>query len=224
MRELSVFVDESGGQNGISRYLLITLVLHDQSKNISDAISSYEGSLMAKGLPDIPFHASPLMYGKDLYFQLEHETRHQLFSAFFVFVRKLQVSYKTFVYRRSEVKDASDFIARFKRDLVVFLVDNLAMFQSFENVKIYYDNGQQMVTQALHGAIEFVLSKQAIMYKKASPSDYRLSQVADFLCTIELAAIKYDAHEETSSDVKLFGNARMFKRNYLRHLRRKSLG
>ncbi len=223
VRELSIFVDESGGQNGISKYMLITLVLHDQSKAISDAISSYEDSLAAKGLPNIPFHASPLMYGKDLYSKLDHETRHRLFSAFFVFVRKLDISYKFFAYRRSEVKGVSEFIARFKRDLVVFLVGNLEMLQGYDGVKIYYDNGQHMVTQALHEAIEFVLSKQAILYKKASPSDYRLSQVADFLCTAELAAIKYDAHEETASDVKLFGNARMFKRNYLRHLRRKSL-
>ncbi|MGN0262723.1 MAG: DUF3800 domain-containing protein [Eggerthellaceae bacterium] len=224
MAELSVFVDESGGQNGTSKYCLVTLVLHNQLDSIETLIASYESSLKEKNLPDIPFHASPLMYGKDRYRDIDHETRHRLFSCFFILVRKLPISYKTFAYRRSEVENTNTFIARLKKDLVIFLVDNLAFFQSFEKVKLYYDNGQSMVTSALHSAIEFAISKQAVLYRNASPSDYRLSQVADFLCTMELAAIKYAAHEETSSNVKIFGNAKMFKRNYLRLIRRKELG
>ena len=223
LKELSIFVDESGGQNGRSKYVLMTLVLHDQSESIVSAIQNYEGSLASKGLPDIPFHASPLMYGKDAYFSLDHETRHRLFSSFFVFTRKLPIAYKTFAYRRDELSEPEAFTARLKRDLVVFLVDNLESFQSFDKAKIYYDNGQHMITEALHAAIEFTLSKQAVLYRKASPSDYRLAQVADFLCTIELAAIKYEKHEQTSTDEKIFGSAKMFKRNYLRFIRRKSL-
>ena len=98
MDELSVFIDESGGQNGISKYVLMTLVFHDQSASL---IGEYESSLALKGLPDIPFHTSPLMYGKGAYSNLDHETRHRLFSSFFVLVRKLPTSYKTFSYHRS---------------------------------------------------------------------------------------------------------------------------
>ena len=43
MRELSIFVDESG------RYLL-TVVMHDQSEIITNSIEAYEGALRAKGL------------------------------------------------------------------------------------------------------------------------------------------------------------------------------
>ena len=202
----------------------MTLVLHDQADGIMELIGGYERSLRGKELPDIQFHASPLMYGKGDYENMNHEMRHRLFSSFFVFVRRLPIRYKTFAYRRSELEDPGAFAARLRRDLVVFLVDNLGYFQSFDAVKIYYDNGQHMITEALHGAIDFVFSKQVTLYRKASPADYRLSQVADFLCTIELAAIKYEHNEETSSDVKLFGNAKMFKRNYLRLIRRKVLG
>ncbi len=223
MRELSIFVDESGGQNGRSKYVLMTVVFHDQNALIGDSIRAYESSLASRGLPDIPFHASPLMYGKDAYAGLEHETRHRMFSSFFVFARKLPVSYKTFAYRRSQLSDPEVFAARLKRDLVVFLVDNLETFQGFDKVKIYYDNGQHMITEALHGAIEFALSKQAVLYRKASPSEYRLAQVADFLCTVELAAIKYESHEETATDTKIFGSAKAFRRNYLRLIRRKTL-
>ena len=67
MRELSIFVDESGSDGLSDRHYLLTVVMHDQSENIANSIAAYEGALRAKGLPDIPFHASPLMNGKDQY-------------------------------------------------------------------------------------------------------------------------------------------------------------
>lgn len=212
MKELSIFVDESGGQNGISKYCLITIVLHNQEDFLHSYINSYENALSNKGLPNIPMHASPLLYGKGDYAHLDHETRHQLLASFFVFCRKLPIQYKTFVYRRSEIIDTSAFIARLKRDIAVFLVDNLQFFQSFAKVKIYYDNGQHMISEALHEAINFALAKDSILFKKASPPNYRLFQAADFLCTIELAAVKYGNREETKTDTKMFGNATSFKK------------
>lgn len=142
-------MDESGGQNGISQRVLMTLAAHDQSTPIGGLLSEYERFLSDKSLPDIPFHARPLMYGKDAYAGLDHETRHRLFSSFFVLVRRLPVSYKTFAYRRSEPSGPAAFTARLKRDAAVFPVDNLGFFQSFDGVKIYYDNGQHIITEAL---------------------------------------------------------------------------
>lgn len=54
MRELSIFVDESGSDGLSDRYYLFTVVMHDQSDSIADSIAAYEGALRAKGLPDIP--------------------------------------------------------------------------------------------------------------------------------------------------------------------------
>ena len=115
------------------------------------------------------------------------------------------------------------FIARFKRDLVVFLTDNLEYFQSFDKVKIYYDNGQQMVTSALHGAIDYVLSKDAVLYRMASALDYRLFQAVDYLCTLELTDLKFRDKCLMVTDVKVFGeDYQKFKQNHLKRIRRKS--
>ena len=91
---------------------------------------------MAKGLPDIPFYASPLIYGKDAYGDLDLATRKRLLASFFVLTRRLPVSYKTLAYRRTEVPDLDGLIARIRRDLVVFVTDDLAFFQSYDNIKI----------------------------------------------------------------------------------------
>lgn len=66
MRELGIFIDESGGDGLSDRHYLLTVVMHDRSESIAGSIESYEGTLRAKGLPDIPFHASPLMNGKNM--------------------------------------------------------------------------------------------------------------------------------------------------------------
>ncbi len=224
MGELSIFVDESGSQSGHSRFCLVTLLFHNQSDSIGELISAYELDLSAKSLPDIPFHASPLMNGHDDYEGMDLADRKRLLSSFEGFARKCPVSYKCFTYKRSEVRSPETFITRFKRDLVVFLSDNLSYFQSFGKVKIYYDNGQQMVTSALHGAIDFVLSKNAVLYRMATAQDYRLFQAADYLCALELANLKFLDKSLTETDAKVFGaDYQAFKQNHLKRFRRKVL-
>ncbi len=78
MRELSIFVDESGSDGLSDRHYLLTVVMHDQSNSMADSIRSYESALHAEGLPDTPFHASPFMNGKDLYSGLDPRTRKKL--------------------------------------------------------------------------------------------------------------------------------------------------
>ncbi len=48
-----------------------------------------------------------------------------------------------------------------------------------------------MVTEALHGAIDFILSKEAVLYRAADSREYPLSQVADCVCTLELTDLKF---------------------------------
>ena len=65
--EISLFADESGESGTESKYYLLTLVFHEQDADISRPISIYENDLRAKGLPNIPLHACPLMNGHDGY-------------------------------------------------------------------------------------------------------------------------------------------------------------
>ncbi len=219
--ELSVMVDESGSED--SRYYLVTLVFHDQAKDISGPIALYEAALRQKGLPDVPLHASPLMNGHDDYRGMGIEQRKRMLSAFFMMFQHMPVRYRTLFYVKREVSDRDALTARIRRDIVNLIFDELAYFQSFDAVKVYYDQGQGIVTKAIHDAVEYALSKNAIVYRDASPAQYRLVQVADLLCTLELTEIKYQAHEQTATDEKVFGTHGRFKKLYLRVARRKLL-
>lgn len=50
-----------------------------------------------------------------------------------------------------------------------FLFDNLAELQAYDAVKVYYDNGQHSIAESLHLAIEYALSKDAVVYRSGNP-------------------------------------------------------
>lgn len=222
MTEMSIMCDESGEWGKRSEYYLITLVFHDQSALLGEHISRYETRLSSARLPDIPFHAGPLLNGHDDYEGMPLEERKRLLLAFFTMCRNLPFTYVTFAHRKDVFDgDKLRFEAQLKRDLANHLLTHLDVFQQYDAIKVYYDNGQQIVSNALHAAIDYALSKDAIIYRNSSPKDYRLEQAADFLCMIELTALKYQAGKDTATDRKVFGTWRQFKQNYLKPMRRK---
>ena len=170
MRELSIFVDESGSDGLSDRYHLLTVVMHGQSDSIANSIEAYEDALRAKGLPDIPFHASPLMNGKDPYYGLDLRTRKMMLGSFRVFFRHMPVKYHTFAYATKQFASLDKLAGAMRRDLVNFLFDNLAELQTYDTVKVYYDNGQHSIAESLHRAIEYALSKDAVVYRSAPHS------------------------------------------------------
>lgn len=207
-----------------ARYFILTLVLHDQNEGIAKNISIYEQSLIAADVPNIPFHSEPLLNGHGAYEDLTLEHRKKLLISFASLVRFLPITYKTFVYQRSHFDSLGKLGTRMKRDISSLFFDNLEFFQSFDHVKLYYDNGQDIVKHALYDSVESVLSKQAIEKKRTTMTEYRLAQVADYLCTIELAAVKYAAKENGRTYDKFFGGVGSFKKNWLKQARRKSIG
>lgn len=201
---------------GSEGYYLLTVVFHDQGEDVRQYFDRYEQDLSAKGLPDIPMHASPLLNGHGDYEDIDPKTRKRLLMSFLFMARRLPIRFHTFSYRKSEYPDPVALEGRIKRDLVNLLFDHLAYFQSFESVKIYYDGARHEVTQALRAAVSYALSKEAIVYRDANYRDFRLFQVADLLCTLELTGIKYENHAETATDRRAFGDARSFNRNFMR--------
>lgn len=220
MAEISLFVDESGESGAESKYYLLTLVFHEQDAALDKQIALYERSLREKGLPDIPLHASPLLNGHDDYRNIDIQDRKQLLQCFFTMLQHMPIKYHTFAYKKCEFGDGRELVARMKRDVVNLVFDNLEYLQRFEKVKVYYDDGQQVVTQSLHDAVEYALASGAVMYKDGSPREYRLAQVADLICALELTAMKYEAGEQTKTDGRFFGSCGSFKKNYLRKIRK----
>ena len=63
-RTLSIFVDESGILNEserISRYYILTLLLHDQDFKIDKFVRELDRSLDSVGIANLCFHTGPII-------------------------------------------------------------------------------------------------------------------------------------------------------------------
>lgn len=221
MAELSIFIDESGDLGEVSAHYLLALIFHEQDADISQNIERYELSLSDRTLDRIPMHVNPLINGNDNYRNLSKETRSRMLSVFRVFAMDLPFTYRCIAYKKSELgKQVDKFSERAKRDIEQIVNGNLAYFQSFDSIKIYYDNGQSEITSIIRKVFAETLFKDAIMHRNADPEKFYLLQVADYVCTLELTEIKYQKHAETSTDRIFFGTHATFRKNFLKRLRK----
>ena len=57
-----------------------------------------------------------------------------------------------------------------------------------------------------------------VEFKKVTPSDYRLFQVADLVCTLKLVELKMNNNMLSLSEKNFFEDLRTLKKNYLKPL------
>lgn len=134
------------------------------------------------------------------------------------FTRSLDIKYKTCIVEKKQAKDSMSLTIALSKQLSRFLNDNLLFFQNFDRVVIYYDNGQVELNRILASVFAVILPHAE--FKRVLPAQYRLFQVADLLCTMELISIKAEHCILSKSETAFFGNIRDLKKNYLKPLSR----
>ena len=91
MKELSIFVDESGdfGQYSYhSPYYLFALVLHDQSVEIEQAVSDLDRKMTEHGFPIHAIHSGPIIRNEGFYKNYSSDDRKRLFNDLLFFTKK----------------------------------------------------------------------------------------------------------------------------------------
>lgn len=223
--ELSIFIDESGDFGGYEPHAplyLMTLVFHDQSKDISKQVEHLKKRVVEAGFDrEHAIHAGPLIRREKDYAHLKMPDRKRLFRRLFDFARICDIGYKTFVFREREFLDHDAMVSRMSRELGLFVRNNLEFFQSFDNLIVYYDNGQKEITTIINAVFNVLVSAEI---RKVRPSDYSLFQAADMFCTLELVTAKLEAGQGLSkSENEFFNGARRLKKDYLKPLMDKRL-
>ena len=103
MRELSIFVDESGDFGEYEKhapYYIITMVLHDQSVDISNEILKLNEALKNMGYGnDQAIHTEPLIRREEPYRYFQPNERRAIFSKLFYFTLGCDIKFKSFIYR-----------------------------------------------------------------------------------------------------------------------------
>ncbi len=81
MKELSIFVDESGDfgeYNSRAPFYIISLVMHDQEVDLSENLTSLERQLQYIGLPDHCVHAGPIIRSEHEYKEFDLADRQKI--------------------------------------------------------------------------------------------------------------------------------------------------
>lgn len=145
--------------------------------------------------------------------------RRAIFSKLYYFTLGCDIRYKTFVFRKSEYKNIFKLEARMAKEISQFIRENLIYFQGFEKVILYYDNGQHELNRILNAVLATELTDYDA--RRVLPSDYRLFQVADLICTLELLRLKIEHGDLSKSERWIFYSKRDLKKDFLKGIHKK---
>ena len=222
MKELSIFIDESGDFGDYSfhsPYYIITMVFHDQTEDIQKQIKHLDMELSYLGLNNLCIHTGPIIRKEEVYKEMDVFERRRIFNKMMAFIRSIDIRYKCFFIEKKHIGDVVEATGKLSKQISRFIRDHYDDFLSFDDVKLYYDNGQVEVSKLLASVFNALL--QNPVFRKVLPSDYKLFQVADFICTMELVKLKLENNQFSKSEMNFFGNIRDLKQNYLKHLNKK---
>lgn len=223
-KTLSVFIDESGDFGPYdfhAPYYLVAMILHNQDIDITRNINELDNHLSNLGYGKHAIHTGPLIRRESVYSNDIMEDRKRLFNALFHFARKLNFKYVCTKIRKNECQDMITMTSKLSRSIADVIRKNQKFWEQFEHIIIYYDNGQIELTKILVSVFNALYAH--VEFRKVRPVDYKLFQVADLVCTIELLTEKADANLFTRSEREFFCSPRDFKKNYSKQLLKKHL-
>jgi hypothetical protein len=223
MNELSIFVDESGDfgtYQAHSPFYLFTLVFHNQKFSVKNQIEHLKHRLPDLGFDENHcFHAGPIIRREGDYQYLSITNRRRCLNSILTFATNSDISYTTVSVEKKHMVDTIDLTVALSKRLRTFICNEYSFFMQFDRIIVYYDNGQTELNKLL-ATIFTVLLPQA-EFRKVVPADYRLFQVADLFCTLELIHLKFNNHIMSKSEEAFFGSMRDMQKNYLKPMFKK---
>lgn len=127
----------------------------------------------------------------------------------------------TAIVRKSECKNVDELEAKLAKAIKVELEKHDTYWHSYDKIIIYYDNGQKALKRILNVLFNSMFSNVEV--RKVSPSDYKLFQVADLVCTLKHIKSKIDLGMFSHTEEEFFSSKHEFKKNYWRKLEQQRL-
>ena len=224
-RTLSIFIDESGDfgpYDSHSPNYYVAMVFHDQSINISEKINRLDEHLERLNYPKHAIHTGPIIRKESFYKNDDMETRKSLFNSLFHFLRGIDVHYICPRINKGECEDSEMvYISKLSKSIFDELKLHYEYLSQFNIKIVYYDNGQQQLTKILNSVFSTLFSN--VEFRKVQPSEYKLFQVADLICTMELTNDKAERNAFSKSEQEFFHSPRDFRRNLYKQLLKKKL-
>lgn len=206
-RKLSVFIDESGdlgNYNEVTEFYVISFVFHDQSNNLNGQIRKLANSMKKYSAAPFAIHTEPLIRREEMYSDLSPADRRNIFSKLFFFSMSSNILYQSFIFSKKHFKDSDVLLKHINRDIFDYFMSAKDFFKKFDEVVVYYDNGQLPIKYTVQTIFSLLFDNFEM--RKVVPVDYKLFQTADMLCTIHLMDAKYRNHPMSHSEKCIFNS------------------
>ena len=195
------------------------MVYHDQADSIEEPLQVLSRQLSNIGYPDHCVHTGPIIRRENEYEYEKIMTRRKISNYIITFIKHIAIRYKCFSIEKKHIEDSVEAVGKLSKQIANFVREKYSEFLAFDIVKIYYDNGQVEVSKLLSTVFNALLPR--VQIKRVLPSDYRLFQAADLICSMELVRLKIEANSVSASELEFFGNIRDLKKNYLKPILKK---
>lgn len=224
MEELSIFIDESGDFGEITErpsYYLVTMVFHNQDININENIAKLEESVRVSGFDVEYIHTGPVIRREEVFTNYSIDERRKLLYKMLNFYNNCEIFHDTVVINRKEAADKLTLSGKLAKGITEMIRRHIEYFNQFDKVIVYYDNGQIELSSILNAVLTVLFGD--VEFRKAEPQKYRLLQVADFICSMELLKIKRDEKRLSKSEEKFFYKPQELKKVFLKSVDKKRL-
>jgi len=224
MKELSVFIDESGDFGEVKErpaYYLVTFVFHDQDYKIEQQVKKLEMSIKDSKFDVEYIHTGPVIRREQIFAEYSIDDRRKLLYKMLNFVNACPILHLTVAIDRKEAADKVSLSGKLARAINKSISEHYEFFAGFDKIDVYYDNGQSELSAILNAVFSIQFSN--IEFKKAEPQKYRLLQAADFICTMELLRIKKAEKRLSKSEEHFFYKPQELKKVFLKSLEKKKL-
>ena len=134
MKELSIFVDESGDFGEFEKhapYYIVTMVFHDQDFSIQEPMDYLEKELSLLGLKNHCIHTGPIIRKEEEYSEMDYLERRKIFNKMVTFMRQSGVKYKAFYIEKKHIEDIVEATGKLSKQISVFIREHYD-FISFE--------------------------------------------------------------------------------------------
>lgn len=131
------------------------------------------------------------------------------------------ITYECAVVNRKEAIGKIELSGKLGREISGIIKKHEDFFREYEKIIVYYDNGQAELSAVLNTVFSIHFSN--VEFRKAQPQRYRLLQIADFICSMELMKIKRIEKRLSKSEEKFFYKPQELKKTFIRAVEKKHL-
>lgn len=224
MRELSIFIDESGDFGELKErpsYYIVTMVFHDQLISIDEDIKKIDESIKDSGFKIEYIHTGPVIRRESIFEYYTLDERRKLLYKILNFYNKCGINHDSVIVNRKEAPDKITLSGRLAKEIKNMIVKHQDYFDTFDKIIVYYDYGQSELSSILNAVFSLLFND--VEFRKAEPQKYKLLQAADFVCSLELLKIKRNENRLSKSETQFFYKPQELKKTFLVSLEKKRL-